>query len=544
MELEQIQIGDKLVSPYTIPSGIVMTSPACATRLLEVIPELGFWTTKSIGLEPRVGYREPILHQVEDGTWINAVGLTNPGCFEFGEELARTKIPKDKAVLCSIFGKDAREFVKVAKTLEDYVDAFELNLSCPHATGYGMQLGQDPEAVNIITYDVVHAVKRPVYVKLTPKAINIDQIAKIAIQAGAKGIVAINTEPGLSHMVNGTYVLSNRFGGLSGAAIRQIGTRCVRQVREAIGSIPLIIAMGGIDSSDAISEYVYAGANAIGIGSFFAGMNEQEIQNAFSIGRKDLEQGTNYLSCFKKRVSTKYFQTRIEQVVNQGCDFKIAITNSRLNRAGPGQFVFAYIPGVGEKPFSIMDNNPLTLGIQTRGEFTRAFNTLKEGESFYVRGPYGQSLNVPEGSRIHLVGGGCGIAGLLFLAKKFSKNSVVMNILGAKDKMHLPYLEEFEKYGNTFAATDDGSLGAKGTIADLLNAINKCGSNFMNGDYFFNCGPRAMVDAVLPLELQVSSADRIYSSLDYLTKCGVGLCGSCVDNKGKRTCVEGPFMKL
>jgi dihydroorotate dehydrogenase (NAD+) catalytic subunit len=66
----------------------------------------------------------------------------------------------------------------------------------------------------------------------------------------------------------------------------------------------------------------------------------------------------------------------------------------------------------------------------------------------------------------------------------------------------------------------------------------------MNGDYFFNCGPRAMVDAVLPLELQVSSADRIYSSLDYLTKCGVGLCGSCVDNKGKRTCVEGPFMKL
>ena len=51
-----------------------------------------------------------------------------------------------------------------------------------------------------------------------------------------------------------------------------------------------------------------------------------------------------------------------------------------------------------------------------------------------------------------------------------------------------------------------------------------------------------MIESVLPLELQITKSENIYSSLDYLTKCGVGLCGSCADNKGRRTCVEGPFM--
>jgi len=61
-------------------------------------------------------------------------------------------------------------------------------------------------------------------------------------------------------------------------------------------------------------------------------------------------------------------------------------------------------------------------------------------------------------------------------------------------------------------------------------------------DYFFNCGPKAMIDAVVPLELKISSPERVYSSLDYRTKCGVGICGSCADDKGRRTCVEGHFM--
>ena len=51
-----------------------------------------------------------------------------------------------------------------------------------------------------------------------------------------------------------------------------------------------------------------------------------------------------------------------------------------------------------------------------------------------------------------------------------------------------------------------------------------------------------MVDAVIPLELKSAKPENVYSSVDYTTRCGVGICGSCADKKGKRTCVEGPFM--
>ena len=93
----------------------------------------------------------------------------------------------------------------------------------------------------------------------------------------------------------------------------------------------------------------------------------------------------------------------------------------RIAFAGPGQFVFAWIPGVGEKPFSIMDDDPLTLGILERGPFTEKINSLGRGDEFYVRGPYVKPLDnvAPFGSEVVLVGGGCGAAGISLIAKEF-----------------------------------------------------------------------------------------------------------------------------
>jgi dihydroorotate dehydrogenase (NAD+) catalytic subunit len=202
----------------------------------------------------------------------------------------------------------------------------------------------------------------------------------------------------------------------------------------------------------------------------------------------------------------------------------------------PGQFVFAWIPGVGEKPFSIMDDEPLTLGVLERGEFTKKFNSLKIGDEFYVRGPYGNGVDVAFGSRVVLVGGGCGLAGVYLLAKKLSKKAHVISLLGAKDKLHLPYIDEIKKYSEVRIATEDGSLGIKGLVTQLFD------SSIEKGSYFFNCGPKKMIEAILPLELKYSSGEKIFSSIDYVTKCGVGICGSCSNEKGRRTCVEGVFM--
>mgnify|MGYP001588348974 CR=1 FL=1 len=89
MKLQKIKIGDKVVMPFTIPSGIVMTDPRCAARILQMNPIIGIWTTKSIGPEPRRGNREPIFAKYAPGSYVNAVGLANPGC----EKFRKVRIP-------------------------------------------------------------------------------------------------------------------------------------------------------------------------------------------------------------------------------------------------------------------------------------------------------------------------------------------------------------------------------------------------------------------------------------------------------------------
>jgi len=533
---EKKQIGDKKVMPFTIPSGIVATEVSCLERMAREIPELGLLTTKSIGPQPRTGNREPILAQYIPQGFVNAVGLTNPGVEEFARKLSLADFPQDKFLLASIFGKDVAEFVYVARTLEEHVDGFELNLSCPHAKGYGMQLGQDKDIVGEITREVVRAVGKPVYAKLTPNAGNIGEIAKSAISAGAEGIVAINTVGPGYYSFDGKDVLTNKVGGLSGLGITPIGLKCVRDIRQAIGENVPIIGMGGIRNVGDVKAYAEVGATFFGVGSALAGMDEREIKTYFSALREDLDSNgwINNAEGLLKKVDMGYKKVRVEKRVDSACDFKIIQTNENIP-AEAGQFVFAWIPEVGEKPFSVMDDNPLTLGILERGDFTKRLNSLQIGDSFYVRGPYGQGVNVPQKSNVVLVGGGCGIAGLYLLAKRFSKESEVLTLLAAKDKEHIAYLDEFRKYGDVRIATENGSLGEKGLVTNLMN-------NLREGSYFFNCGPKAMINSVLPLELKVSVPERIYSSVDYMTRCGVGVCGSCADEKGRRTCIEGPFI--
>lgn len=538
--------------PFTIPSGIIMTEISCAERLLKMIPEIGIWTTKSIGPRPRIvptgeileskpegvefSNREPIFAQYSPGCFINAVGLTNPGAEEFKKKLIEADIPKDRFILASIIGKNKDEFIYVAKILEDVVDGFEINLSCPHAKGYGMQLGQDPEIVFEIIRAVSETTKKPVFAKLTPNASNIAAVAEVAMKAGAYGISAINTVGPGCYMFEGYPVLTNKVGGLSGKGITPIGIKCVRDIVLKLGKIP-VIGMGGISTAKDVQDYSSVGASIFGIGSVLAGMTDAQIKDYFKVLVQDLDNKTNSAEKFLRNVDMEFKKVRITKQENHFCDFKIFKTNASVN-ALPGQFVFARISELGEKPFSIMNDNPLTLGVLTRGLFTKKFNELKEGDEFYIRGPYGQPTDVPQGSNVVLVGGGCGIAGLYLAAKKFSKKANVTVLLGAKDKEHLAYLDEFRKYGEVLIATEDGSIGEKGMVSDILKK-----TNLRQESYFFNCGPKQMIEAVLPLELEKTTAERVYSSVDYMTMCGVGICGRCVDGKGRRTCVEGPFMR-
>jgi dihydroorotate dehydrogenase subfamily 1 len=538
MEIKKIKIGEKVVMPFTIPSGIVTTQVSSLEKLAREVPELGILTTKSIGPEPRFGNKEPILATYAPNCFMNAVGLTNPGVENFAKELSKSNFPNDKFLLASIFGKDVDEFVYVAKTLEDQIDGFELNLSCPHAKGYGMQLGQDPEMVSKITRAITSITKKPVFAKLTPNAGNIQEIAKSAVEAGAYGITAINTVGPGYHSLEGNPVLTNQLGGMSGQGILPVGLKCVRQIREGIGDKIPIIGMGGIRTARDIIEYRNSGADIFGVGSGLAAMTDENIKLYFEAAVADIKNnGESKLSSQLLRdVDMSYRRVEITKKTDHANDFKVFRTNANYV-CKPGQFVFAWVPGVGEKPFSIMDNEPFTLGIQEAGEFTRRFNQLEEGSSFYIRGPYGQEAPIDfEDDRIVLVGGGCGIAGITSLAKRLKEISPTI-LLGARDKDHIPYLDQLKQWGNVYIATEDGSAGVKGYVTDLFKEAEPAPSS-----QFFNCGPSAMIEAVTRLERSLSKPEHIFSSHDYITSCGVGLCGKCADPSGRRSCIEGPYL--
>ena len=225
----------------------------------------GAVVTKSIGLKSREGYLNPTLIELEYGI-LNAMGLPNPGIDEFREEiekLKRSKIP----TIGSVFGSNTKEFVELAEKMQSYtVDALELNMSCPHAKGYGLEIGSDPKLVKEISSNVKKSVNIPVFVKISPNLMNIVEIAEAAEKGDADGIVAINTIKAMKiDLKLKKPVLSNKIGGYSGKAIKPIGVRCVYEISKNV-DIP-VIGCGGITTGEDALEYIMAGASAVQIGS-------------------------------------------------------------------------------------------------------------------------------------------------------------------------------------------------------------------------------------------------------------------------------------
>ena len=516
-------LGKNLSGPFTIPSGIVTCSTNIINRFFDLIPEVGVLTTKSIGPEPRQGYREPILTQYQPGCFTNAVGLTNPGVKKSAELLAQLAIPHDRFLLISIFGASVEEYVDVAKKLAPYGDGLELNLSCPHAKGLGMAMGQDPALVEEIVSSVKAAVGVPVVAKLTPNVPNIAEIARAAVNGGADAICAINTIGPERYDAFGHPILSNEKGGVSGKEILPVALKCVSEIRDAV-NCP-IIACGGISGATDVHRFREKGASVFGIGSALIGMTTEEIATYFKVLTKDLENKTNDSEELVRYDIDMDFQP-VKLVKNEKITEDICVlTFDRKVKIEAGQFVFLWIPGLGEKPFSALVDDPFKLAVINLGDFTKELMTLSVGTEAYVRGPHGNAVKPPKNAKIIAVAGGTGLAAVYQLARDFGNTDIYF---GARSKERLYFIEESEKVGNLHVATDDGSYGAKGLITELLERnLNNLSSEELDSLVFYNCGPAPMVRAAETLQRKYVQPNKIHNAIDYLTKCGVGICGAC-----------------
>jgi dihydroorotate dehydrogenase (NAD+) catalytic subunit len=265
-ELNTDLAGLQLANPTILAAGVLGMTSLSLKRVAEA--GAGAVVTKSIGLKSRTGYANPTIVQV-DCSLLNAMGLPNPGIEYFAKEIGEAKTI-GCPVIVSVYGFSAEEFIKVAKeAAEADADALELNVSCPHVEKTGSEIGQDPMLLKTIVRTVKKEVSKPVFVKLTPNVTDIVECAKAAEGGGADAITAVNTVRAMAiNAETARPILGNKFGGLSGPAIKPIALRCVYEIYRDV-KVPLIGCGGISDWRDAV-EFMLAGATSVQIGTAIA----------------------------------------------------------------------------------------------------------------------------------------------------------------------------------------------------------------------------------------------------------------------------------
>lgn len=258
-----IRVGDvSLRNPVMPASGCF----AIEYREALDLSRLGALVIKSVSPASRPGNPTPRVAETGNGM-LNSIGIPSRGIDYYRAHVLPPYTQYDTPVVVSVSADTAIDFALACEQLSlPEVAAIEANISCPNLEADGMAFGMDAQT----TWQVVDAVRRrtrhPLWVKLTPNAGNIAQVARAAEDAGADAVVMGNTVLGMSIDVRTRRPsLGNVMGGLSGPSIKPIALRLVHQCYRAV-SIP-VIGCGGIQSADDAVEFMLAGATAVQVGT-------------------------------------------------------------------------------------------------------------------------------------------------------------------------------------------------------------------------------------------------------------------------------------
>lgn len=256
--------GIELKHPVMNASGVLGSS----YNDIAILARAGFaaFVTKSFTREKREGYTTPIAVPIDETfSLLNAVGLENPGLEGLAALLDACRV-FGRPIIVSIAGSTAEEFAEIATVAEEHgAAAVELNLSCPHARGRGLEIGTSPSTVREVVGVVASTVSIPVIAKLgfVDKLV---EVSSAALEAGARALTLINSVKAMKIDIYAAKpVLGNKVGGLSGKAIHPIAVRAVYEVYKELH--PDIIGVGGVFGWEDAIELMMAGARAIQIGT-------------------------------------------------------------------------------------------------------------------------------------------------------------------------------------------------------------------------------------------------------------------------------------
>lgn len=214
-----------------------------------------------------------------------------------------------------------------------------------------------------------------------------------------------------------------------------------------------------------------------------------------------------------------------------------------IMEAYPGQFVMAWLPRFDEKPFSLVNANPITLMVTSVGPFSRLVHELKAGDRLWLRGPFGRGYHRPADQNcLALVGGGYGVAPLLWLAQcELAHVEQITAVIGARTENDLLYVDRFQQLAvrhsnlSVITATEDGSAGMRGRVTDALLPL----ATGQTLDGIYACGPHGMLAALQALGAEHAIPCQL--SWEAYMRCGIGICGAC-EHEGQVLCLDGPVL--
>ena len=201
---------------------------------------------------------------------LNAIGLQNPGVDAVVDDILPGLDFTETRFFANVSGSTIEEYERVTKRFDDSpIDAIEINISCPNVKEGGVQFGNDPEMSARVVAACRAQTSKPIITKLSPNQTDIQENARLCIEAGSDGFAVINTVTGMAIDAEARKpIIGNVRGGLSGPAIKPIALLKVREVYEvaATHGVP-IIGQGGIRTATDALEFIIAGATAVGVGT-------------------------------------------------------------------------------------------------------------------------------------------------------------------------------------------------------------------------------------------------------------------------------------
>jgi dihydroorotate dehydrogenase (NAD+) catalytic subunit len=236
------------------------------------LPELGAVVVKSLSPEPWAGNPAPRVVGAAGGAMLNSVGLQGPGVPAWRADDLPALLGAGAAVVASIWGRTVGEYRRAAELLagiDERVVAVEVNLSCPNLDGGRHLFAQSPAAAAEVMAEVVDALDRPAWAKLTAACTSPVEVAAAVAEAGAAAVVCVNTLLGMAIDVERrAYALGSGSGGggLSGTALHPVAVRVVHDVHASLPELP-IVGVGGVTSGVDAVELLLAGASAVAVGT-------------------------------------------------------------------------------------------------------------------------------------------------------------------------------------------------------------------------------------------------------------------------------------